>query len=91
MRNKMVAEPAISSMRVFFGAPRALIEHRMRKHIPSSVEELARICGGFFGAGAFSSGIDVLRIHLRLIYCKNEKQNLERKKSGNFVFTLVSF
>jgi len=41
----MVAEPVISSMRVLCGAPRTLIEHSMRKHVPSSVEELDRICG----------------------------------------------
>ena len=50
----MVAEPVISSIRVLCGAPRTLIEHSMRKHMPSSVEELDRICGEFVGAGPFS-------------------------------------
>jgi len=56
----MVAEPVISSMRVLCGAPRTLIEHSMRKHVPSSVEELDRICGEFVGAGPFSFGTNVL-------------------------------
>ena len=55
----MVAGPAISSMRVLCGAPRTLIEHSMRKHMPSSVEELVRICGEFVGAGPFSFGTSV--------------------------------
>ena len=47
----MVAEPVISSMWVLCGTPRTLIENSMRKHMPSSVEELDRICGEFVGAG----------------------------------------
>jgi hypothetical protein len=31
----------------------------MRKHMPSSVEDLDRICGIFVSAGKFSSGIGV--------------------------------
>ena len=55
----MVAEPVISSIRVLCGAPRTLIEHSMRKYMPSSVEELDRICSEIVGAGKFSSGICV--------------------------------